>query len=162
MRLIAQIQLQPTPEQAGILLQTLERANAAADWISGVAWREQIFGRYDLQKLTYHPVKTDFGLTAQVVVRLLAKVADAYKPGRERRCAFRPRGSIAYDARILRYGALQVSIWTIAGRQRIPFVCGERQRALLAHQQGESDLVHRDGRWYISQPWPRKRRRQHK
>ena len=43
MQLIAQIQLQPTPAQADVLLRTLERANAAADWISRVAWREQTF-----------------------------------------------------------------------------------------------------------------------
>jgi len=132
-----------------MLLRTLERANAAATWISSVAWREQTFGRYDLQKMTYHAVRADFGLTAQVVVRLLAKVADAYKLDRNRPRSFRPRGSIAYDARILRYGSACVSIWTVDGRQAIPFVCGERQRALLAGQQGESDLVYRDGQWYL-------------
>src|SRR5437016_1469523 len=121
-----------------MLLRTLERANAAADWISGVAWRAQTFGRYDLQKMTYHAVRADFGLTAQVVVRLLAKVADAYKLDRLRPRSFRPRGSIAYDARILRYGSACVSIWTVDGRQAIPFGCGDRQRALLEHQQGES------------------------
>ena len=149
MRLIAQIQLQPTPAQADALLRTLERANAAPDTISRVAWREQTFGRYDLQKLTYHAIRADFGLTAQVVVRLLAKVADAYKLDRLRPRTFRPRGSIAYDARILRYGLAYVSIWTVEGRQTIPFVCGDRQHALLAHQRGESDLVYRDGRWYL-------------
>jgi putative transposase len=148
-RLIAQIQLQPTPAQAAALLRTLERANAAADWISRVAWREQTFGRYDLQKMTYHAVRADFGLTAQVVVRLLAKVADAYKLDKQRPRSFRPRGSIAYDARILRYGSACVSIWTVDGRQAIPFVCGDRQRALLEHQQGESDLVYRDGQWFL-------------
>jgi putative transposase len=149
MRLIAQVQLQPTPAQADMLLRTLERANAAADAISRVAWQEQTFGRYDLQKMIYHAVRADFGLTAQVVVRLLAKVADAYKRDRNRPRSFRPAGSIAYDARILRYGAACVSIWTVDRRQAIPFVCGDRQRALLAHQQGESDLVYRDGHWFL-------------
>jgi putative transposase len=148
-RLIAQVQLQPTPEQADALVRTVEQANAAANWISTVAWSVRAFGRYDLQKLTYHTVRSDFGLTAQVVVRLLAKVADAYKLDRVRRRSFRPRGSIAYDPRILRYLPDAVSIWTVSGRQIIPFVCGERQRALLAHQRGESDLVYREGRWYL-------------
>lgn len=149
MRLIAQLQLQPTPEQAEALARTLERANAAANAISSAAWRTRAFGRYDLQKLTYHTVRSDFDLTAQIVVRLLAKVADAYKLDHLRRRTFRPHGSIAYDARILRYQDGAVSIWTVDGRQTIPFVCGERQRALLAHQRGESDLVYREGRWYL-------------
>jgi len=36
----------------------------------------------------------------------------------------------------------EVSIWTVGGRRRIPFVCGERQRALLerALKSGECDL----------------------
>ena len=149
MRLIVQIQLRPTAEQAAALARTLERANAAANWISAVAWRERVFGRYDLQQRTYRAVKADFGLTAQMVIRLLAKVADAYKLDHQRRRVFRPRGSIAYDARILRYLDGAVSIWTVAGRQTIPFVCGGPQRALLVNQHGESDLVYRDGCWYL-------------
>jgi putative transposase len=34
-------------------------------------------------------------------------------------------------------------------RQTIPFVCGERQRTLLEHQRGESDLVFAFGSWYL-------------
>lgn len=149
MKLIAQVQLRPTPEQADALTRTLERANAAANWLSALAWREQTFRQYDLHHLAYQTVRADFGLTAQVVVRLLAKVADAYKLDRLRRRDFRPHGSIAYDARILRYLPDAVSIWTVTGRQTIPFVCGDRQRALLSHQRGESDLVYREGRWYL-------------
>ena len=77
--------------------------------------------------MTYHAIRSDFGLTAQVVVRLLAKVADAYKLDRRRRRTFRPLGSIAYDPRILRYRDGAVSSWTVGGRQSIPFVCGARQ-----------------------------------
>jgi IS605 OrfB family transposase len=84
-----------------------------------------------------------------VVVRAISKVADAYKLDRQRRRAFRPLGAIAYDSRILRWYASEVSIWTVVGRERIPFVCGERERALLPNQQGESDLVYRDGRYYL-------------
>jgi IS605 OrfB family transposase len=42
-----------------------------------------------------------------------------------------------------------VSIWTIGGRLRISFACGERQRELLKTRQGESDLVYRDGKFYL-------------
>src|SRR5258708_40346686 len=42
-----------------------------------------------------------------------------------------------------------VSIWTLPGREPIPYVCGERQRELLKHQKGESDLVYHLGKWYL-------------
>ena len=45
--------------------------------------------------------------------------------------------------------ASEVSIWTTEGRQRVPFVCDERTRALLASRRGESDLVYRAGKWYL-------------
>ena len=42
-----------------------------------------------------------------------------------------------------------MSIWTVAGRQTIAFVAGDRQRRLLVHQHGESDLVYRHGQFYL-------------
>jgi IS605 OrfB family transposase len=82
-------------------------------------------------------------------VRLISKGADAYTLDRDRPRNFSLHGAVAYDTRILRYVQSSVSIWTVDGRERIPFVCGERQRRLLAGQRGESDLVYRDGRWYL-------------
>jgi putative transposase len=149
MRMVVALKLLPSPEQADSLRQTLETANAAANTISAVAWRECTFGKYALQKRVYGQVRAESGLTAQVVVRVIAKVAHAYKRDRERRRAFAPLGALAYDDRILRYGRDGVSIWTTAGRQYIPFVCGEHQRRLLAQRQGESDLVYRGGRWFL-------------
>jgi putative transposase len=95
-------------------------------------------------------VKARFGLTAQLVVRVVSKGGDAYKLDRKRQRLFRRHGSIAYDDRILRYGSDGVSLWTVEGRRQIPFVCDDRTRRLLAFRQGESDLVYRDGAWYLS------------
>lgn len=148
-RYIVAIKLRPNPAQADALRRTLEQANAVANEISAYAWVQQTFGQYNLHKLLYYPIRETSGLSAQVVVRLFAKVADADKLDHKRQRVFRPLGSIAYDARILSWGQDTVSIWTVIGRQRIPFVCDERARALLAAQQGETDLVYRDGRWYL-------------
>jgi putative transposase len=148
-KLIVQLKLQPTSEQSAALLATLERANAAANALSALAWQTQTFGAYALQEAHYYEIKAGFHLTAQLVVRLIAKVADAYKLDRLRRRCFRQHGSIAYDDRILRYGTDRVSLWSLAGRLQIPFVCDERARELLKSRQGESDLVYRDGGWYL-------------
>ncbi len=149
--LVTQLQLRPDPGQAGALEATLRQANAAANLLGDVAWKHRVFGRYGLHRLAYHQVRESCGLSAQVVVRLIAKVADAYKLDRKAKRTFKPLGAITYDARILRYfpddGA--VSIWTVAGRQTIPFSCGSHQRKLLEGRRGESDLVCRDGEWYL-------------
>ena len=152
MKIIAQLRLLPTPEQSAALLATLERANAACDFISAVAWRERVFGKFALQRLCYGELKARFGLSAQMAVRALAKVGDAYKLDKRTERRFRPHGSIAYDDRILSYQPAKqtASIWTVAGRLKdVPFVAGERQSALLPYRQGESDLVYRDGHWYL-------------
>ena len=149
MKLIVQLKLLPTPEQAAALLATLARANEAANAISQAAWENKTFGQYALHRLLYREIKERFGLSAQVVVRLIAKVGDAYKLDKKRERTFRKHGSIAYDDRILRYFPEAVSIWTLAGRERVAFTCDERARRLLASRQGESDLVLRDGKWFL-------------
>ncbi len=155
MKLVAQLKLCPTKEQAHILKETLARANAACDRISDVAWEQRTFGKYALQKLCYQDVKAEFGLSAQMVVRCLAKVGDAYRVDKRRKRRFKPHGSIAYDDRILSWNlnAPSVSIWTVAGgteaRQSIPFVAGEQQMKLLKTRVGETDLVYRRGKFYL-------------
>jgi putative transposase len=148
-KLIVQLKLVTTPEDHAALLATLERANDAANAISKTAWETRTFQQFALHRACYHDIRVRFDLAAQVAVRLFAKVADAYKLDRGRLRVFRRHGSIAYDDRILRYGGDRVSIWTVEGRRQIPFVCDERARRLLAYRQGESDLVYRDGAWYL-------------
>jgi IS605 OrfB family transposase len=152
MKLIAQIKLVTSPEQKTALEQTLRRANEACDALSHMAWENKKFQQYGLHNLSYHGIRKDFPeLTAQIVVRCIAKVADAYKLDRGKMRTFKSLGAISYDDRILRWmiDKSMVSIWTIAGRLKIPFVCGDRQRDLLKTQSGQSDLVHRDGEFYL-------------
>src|SRR5438128_1423877 len=143
MRLTATIQLRPTPEQADALKRTLETANVACDYISQVAFSAQTFRQFPIHRLTYTAVRETFSLAAQLVVRCIAKVADAYKLDRKVQRTFQPHGAVPFDARILSYNlkGSEVSIWTLDGRQVIRFVCGERQRELLVTQRGETDLA---------------------
>ncbi len=103
LKLTAHVKLLPTPEQASALKETLQRANAACDYISGVAWDTCTFGKFSLQKLVYHDAKETFGLSAHVVIRCISKVTDAYKLDKKTKRGFKPLGAIAYDSRILRY-----------------------------------------------------------
>lgn len=149
MKLTIGVKLKPTIEQAASLKETLERANQAANECSRIAWDAQVFGQFKLQKLSYQTIRQQFDLSAQLAVRIIAKVADAYKLDKKRRRSFYKHGSVAFDDRILRYKTDSVSIWTLSGRQQMSFVCGEREKALLANRQGESDLVFRKGKWFL-------------
>jgi putative transposase len=154
MKLTAQVKLLPTPQQAELLKQTLEQANTVCNTISDYAWENKTFGQYTLHEALYHDLREQFKLAAQVVIRCLSKVADAYKLDRKQKRHFKPLGSIAYDSRILAYRIedrerAHVSIWTVEGRQCIPIVCGNHHWRLLKSQEGESDLVYRDGQFYL-------------
>lgn len=134
------------------LLQTVERANAACNDISTVAWEQQMFRKFDLQKLVYHPLKDASGLSAQMIIRCISKVADAYYLDKQTKRMFKPHGAIAYDDRILTWKIAHrsVSIWTVAGRQTMPFQCGARQFDLLQTQHGETDLMYINGTFYLA------------
>lgn len=142
----------PDSEQAKALRDTVTLANCAADRLSQLAWDNREFRRFPLHKRFYRQIRDEFALSAQAVCLLVAKVTDAYKLDRACQRSFRPNGSIAYDARILAINvpASSVSIWTVAGRQKVPFVCGEKQRELLAYPRGESDLYSRHGKWFLN------------
>ena len=161
MKLTVAIKLLPTKEQALALEDTLRETNAAANAISEFAWSRRSFGQYKLHELCYHDIRARFGLSAQIVIRTIAKVADAYRSHKQRKCNFKSLGAIAYDDRILRYYETEVSIWTTKGRERVQFVCDERGRKMLSSRKGESDLLYREGKWYLlatvnlEEPFPR-------
>jgi putative transposase len=90
MKLTAQLKLQPTPQQAQLLQRTMERANQACNDLSQQTWKKRTFRRYALHKLAYHETRARYpDLSAQVVVRCIAKVSDAYKLDHQRQRRFR-------------------------------------------------------------------------
>lgn len=151
MKLVAQLKLLPSSEQEEALKRTLEATNAACNYISSIAWDNQVFRKFALQKLCYNTVRERFGLSAQLTIRALAKVADAYKHDKRTRRTFRSDGGIAYDDRILSFNLIgsEISIWTLEGRQSLTFVCGDHHHQILASQKGESDLLFRNNSWYL-------------
>lgn len=97
-------------------------------------------------------MEADYGLSAQMVVRCLAKIGDSYKLNRTSRRQFSKHGSIAYDDRILtlQLDHQTVSIWTVDGRiKQLLLVAGERQRQSPQFRQGESDLVYWKGTSFL-------------
>ncbi|MFC9845579.1 hypothetical protein ACFWFF_14295 [Streptomyces sp. NPDC060223] len=78
MKLVVQVKLLPSPEQAAALEATLRACNRAADHVSRIAFETGVRDRNGLQKLLYADIKAAFGLSAQPAVRVVKKVVDAY------------------------------------------------------------------------------------
>ena len=151
MKLVANLKLKPTPEQEKMLMDTLVRCNDACNWLSERAFQAKIFRQYDLHKLCYHDLRAKFEITAQVAVRCIAKVADAYKIDQKSMRTFRKHSAQPYDDRILRFCANDiVSLWVLSGREKISYACGDHQRKLLEHRKGEVDLMYVRGKWYLA------------
>ena len=150
MKLTLKIKLLPTDEQADLLLDTMKEANAVCNAISDVAWQEKIFNNFKLHHRTYHAYKATFNLSSQMLIRQIAKVADAYKLDKKVKRQFKPLGGIAYDGRIMTYKPNNiVSLWCIGGRQKINFVCHNPN--YIPYIKGEADLVYKKGKFYLFQ-----------
>jgi len=109
-KVIAQVKLNPTPEQHAALLATLQRANETCHMISAPAWQAHEFRRYPLQRRLYHDLRVQVGLGAPLLIRCIAKVADAYKLDRKVQRSFQRHGAIAFDDRILSWYTNQRAI----------------------------------------------------
>ncbi|MFF3897624.1 RNA-guided endonuclease InsQ/TnpB family protein [Streptomyces sp. NPDC001812] len=157
---------------ADALAATLRACNRAANLASEMAFRTGKVRRNALQAAVYHRLKADFDLGAQPAVRVVKKVCDAYATlkanlkagnygpaGSKRRAGaeskpivFREDAAQPYDDRILTWNLDQgtVSIWTLAGRiKHVPFACSPEASKLLQQRRGESDLVMRDGMFFL-------------
>lgn len=94
-----------------------------------------------------------FSIGSQAACLIFSKVADAYKLDKKTKRKFRPFGAIAFDIRNLKLHVEKqvVNIWTMGGREKVPFVWGDYQRDILARGLiKQCDLVRRrDGRFFL-------------
>ncbi|MEK2490143.1 transposase [Kitasatospora purpeofusca] len=170
MKIIAQVKLLPVSAyDADAMAATLRACNRGARAASEIAFRTGKVRRNELQDEVYYRLKEEFDLGAQAAVRTVKKVCDAYatvagleKSGhlaglaldkaKSRSIGFRDDAAQPFDDRMLTWNLDRrtVSIWTVAGRLKgIPFVCSPEAMKLLAMRKGESDLVLRDGEFYL-------------
>src|SRR5262245_30474115 len=136
------VKLAPEPGNAAALLRTLETFNAACNDIAGTAFAGHSASKVELQKRVYYDIRQRFGLSAQMCIRAIAKVAEAYKRDREKRPTFRAHGAMTYDERILSFPRVdRASLLTVDGRVEIPFRFGAHQEARLDRIRGQADLL---------------------
>nr|MDO8080366.1 transposase [Candidatus Freyarchaeota archaeon] len=146
------IKLAPSKEQYDTLLQVMHRFNDACNYIAEIAYERKCANKIALQKLAYYDTREKYKLSAQLTIRAIAKVAEAYKRDKTIKPTFKPRGAVVYDQRILSWRGLQaVSILTLKGRQVIPISIGEYQEARMDERvQGQADLIYRNNTFYLS------------
>ncbi|MGH9854386.1 MAG: hypothetical protein ACREBD_31460 [Blastocatellia bacterium] len=107
----------------------MEAFNAAADWLASEAFKLQSANKVKLQQLYYQDLREKFGLSAQMAVRCIAQVCEAFSRDRSRKPVFRKYASIPYDQRLMSFkGADRVSLLTLEGRIIVPFVRRPIQR----------------------------------
>jgi len=151
MKLTIQVKLIPSDVQRAKLLATMRTFNAACNHLAGIAVEHHTAGKFNIQKLAYRDIRNRFGLSAQLTIRAIAKVCEAYKRDKRLRPAFKEFGAIVYDQRILSWKGLErVSLLTTQGRERIPIVLGPYQQARLDRIRGQADLVYRDREFYLA------------
>ena len=151
MKLTLQIQLRPERDHARKLQATVERFNEAANWLAGEAFARRLSNKIILQKLFYAELRERFGLSAQMAVRCIAQVCEAYQRDQEKRPQFRPQAAMPFDQRMMSFnGPDRVSLRTLTGRVEVPFVMGTYQAEKFTNAKGQADLVLRhDGKWFL-------------
>ena len=151
MKRVIQIQLLPSADQATALLATMQRFNAACDWVAERAFERKLANRYALHKLYYYEVRQQFDLPAQMACLTFAQVAAAYKRDKSKKVSFRPLSSMPYDRHLLRYKGLEcINLKTLAGRTDIPCKMGRYQAEQFGNVKRYAELVRRlDGKWFL-------------
>lgn len=149
MKLTLKIKLLPDKKQSVLLLKTIEEFNTACNSISQTAWDNKLFNQYKLHHKVYYSIKSSFKLNAQLVCRAISKVTDAYKLDKKCQREFRLKGAITYDSRILTYSKDIISLSTIDGRIKVPFVC--HRPDWITYIKGEADLIFKKGKYFLLQ-----------
>jgi IS605 OrfB family transposase len=145
------VKLLPMAEQFKALSETMETFNRACNEIADVAFEQRTANKIRLQKLVYYTIRRKYGLSAQLTIRAISKVAEAYKRDKKTKPFFRKDGAIVYDQRILSWkGVDRVSITTLKGRAIIPVKYGVYQAERFDRIRGQSDLIVRDKTFYLA------------
>ena len=150
MKTTLQVKFLPTSKQHAALTETMRVFNEACSWIAERARDEGVTGKFRIHKATYYEARQRFGMTAQLTVLAIGKVADALNRRKGRRVTFKPDGAVIYDQRIMRFVGLEaVSLTTLNGRIIVSMQMGAYQQRQFSRGKGQADLVLRDGTFYL-------------
>ena len=149
-KLTLQLQLLPSADQKRMLLATMEQFNAAASHAARVGFDAQRFSQPSIHALCYRELRERFGLSSQMAVRAIGKAVECFQRDKKHCPRFRPYGAMTYDQRLMSFkGMDKASLLTLEGRQIVPLIYGEYQKARFDRIKGQCDLIFRGGKFYL-------------
>lgn len=135
--------LKPTPEQAESILKTLDAFAYACNLALGSALANNKHRAFDIHRLCYHSIKAETGLTANYVVRAIARVAQSFGKGKRPPKDFKPT-SLDLDKDLVRFNPIfeNASIASVDGRLKsVKLDLGEYQRKMLKGQKPKAGFL---------------------
>lgn len=138
-----------SPHQVPHLNATMKAFADACNFVADYGRKNKVSRQYDLHRACYGDVRMRFGLSANLAVRAIARVAPRLAKAKTRNSTFRPT-SIDYDARIFSF---RESDWTVGltllnSRERFGLDIGEWQRKALRGQSLTSATLCKKGKDY--------------
>ena len=140
------------PPVAARIDATLEAFAQACNFVADWGNEHKKHRQYDLHKGCYRDIRERFGLSANLAVRAIARVAPRLAHAKTRHSRFKPT-SIDYDARIFKLDVSSetVSLRLIEGRCILALALGDFQRERLAGQSPTSATLKKGhkNRYYL-------------
>jgi putative transposase len=150
--LTVKTKIQPTASQVEALEATIAAFSDACNHALEVAREHDEWRRFTLHRLCYDDLRERFGLSANLAVQAIRRVAKR----KGKKTGGFEYGSVAYDQRTLslRMHDETISLTTVHGRERIPLAVGDYQRLLLSGEnlasvQGGQLVRGKHGKWYV-------------
>ena len=155
------VKLLHTAEQAQAFGDLAETFSASCNEIVPFAQEHRCWNRVALHHLAYYSIRKQFPeLGSQMACKVIHKVADAYKTLQSNKrikkgepvplIQFSPK-SVHFDKRTYSIKDDVLSLFTMGGRVKVPFIMGDHQRNLFNQGSAtEAELICRKGQWYFN------------
>lgn len=142
--------LQVAPYQVVHLNTTMKAFADACNFVADYGRKNKVSRQFALHKACYRDVRMRFGLSANLAVRAIARVAPRLAKAKTRNSTFKPT-SIDYDARIFSFRETDwtVSLTLLNSRERFGLDIGEWQRKTLKGQSPTSAILCKKGKDYF-------------
>jgi IS605 OrfB family transposase len=148
-------QLQVTPRAVAKIEATLSAFADACNWVNQEV-KPNLTNELAIQSLAYQDVRAKFGLSAQLAIHAIRRVAGNRKTAKKDNKpvkAFKPT-SATYDIRTFSFREKDwtVSLTMVGGRERFVLAIGNYQRGLLKGQKPKSATLskRKDGSYYLN------------
>ena len=167
MQRTVRLKLQPTPEQAQTLLETLKQHTSCYNVVARYGWDKELKNGVELHKATYYDLRGQFPqLPSQLVIAARMRATESLASALALRKKKTPKGppkqvscptshltAIRYDARSYRLNARAgvAHLSTVAGRLPVAFQPYARAQSLIAQAESfdSADLIFRDGSFFL-------------